>query len=184
MILRFVSKNKQKTKEIQLLLEKLGIEVIPLDITIDKIQHQHHEVLIKDKLLKAFKKVQRPLFLEHTGLYFNDFKNYPGGLTESFWNSLGAGNITQRFYDLKVRAKTTIAYCDGKSIHLFEGDIQGKISRKPLGDSIFQWDTIFIPDGHSQTFAEMGYKKHEISMRKIAINNFYIHLKDKRNSND
>ncbi|HHF8283696.1 TPA: non-canonical purine NTP pyrophosphatase, partial [Klebsiella pneumoniae] len=40
----------------------------------------------------------------------------------------------------------------------------------------FQWDCIFIPDGESETFAEMGDRKNEISMRKKAFDKFKEYL--------
>jgi XTP/dITP diphosphohydrolase len=74
--------------------------------------------------------------------------------------------------DPAVKATTRIAYCDGKRVHQFEGEILGKISPEPRGDRAFQWDCIFIPDGETQTFAEMGEKKNEISMRRKALEEF------------
>lgn len=45
-----------------------------------------------------------------------------------------------------------------------------------LGPRDFQWDCIFIPDGESETFAEMGDRKNEISMRKKAFDKFKEYL--------
>ncbi|MFB9241332.1 non-canonical purine NTP pyrophosphatase [Massilia antarctica] len=44
--------------------------------------------------------------------------------------------------------------------------IDGSVPRNPAGPSDFQWDCVFIPDGYTQTFAEMGAAKDEISMRR------------------
>ncbi|HIE1052061.1 TPA: non-canonical purine NTP pyrophosphatase, partial [Escherichia coli] len=46
----------------------------------------------------------------------------------------------------------------------------------PKGPRDFQWDCIFIPDGESETFAEMGDRKNEISMRKKAFDKFKEYL--------
>ena len=45
-------------------------------------------------------------------------------------------------------------------------------STDPRGNREFQWDCVFIPKGYEETFAEMGKKKNEISMRKLAFDSF------------
>lgn len=97
-----------------------------------------------------------------------------------FWDTLQADSVAEIFGqmpDPAVRATTRIAYCDGKRVHQFEGEILGKISPEPRGNRDFQWDCIFIPDGETQTFAEMGEKKNEISMRRKALEEFSSFLK-------
>ena len=79
--------------------------------------------------------------------------------------------------DVKVIAKTVLGYCDGRQMHLFEGAIEGTVPRTPAGPEDFQWDCVFIPDGYTKTFAEMGADKDDISMRRIALNKFAAHLK-------
>ena len=108
---------------------------------------------------------------------------FPGGLTQIFWDKLQAdkfSEIVSKMSDQTVEAKTVIGYCTGKKIYKFEGVIKGKISDLPKGSKDFQWDCVFIPDGYSQTFAEMGDRKNSISMRKIAFDKFADFLKGKR----
>jgi XTP/dITP diphosphohydrolase len=62
-------------------------------------------------------------------------------------------------------------------VHQFEGEVHGKISSEPRGSRDFQWDCIFIPDGEKLTFAEMGEKKNDISMRRRALEKFAEFLK-------
>lgn len=113
---------------------------------------------------------KRPLLVEHTGLKIHDFGNLPGGLTQLFWDKLQADNFTSHFGGMRVTAFTIIGLCDEKRIHFFEGKIGGIVVPEPRGDSAFQWDVVFQPDGYDQTFAEMGpAKKNKISMRKSAI---------------
>ena len=44
---------------------------------------------------------------------------------------------------------------DGKE-HLFESIVKGEITKNRKGASGFGYDPIFIPEGYTQTFAEMG----------------------------
>lgn len=172
MILYFVSNNQYKLREVQNILSDSSLTIKPFESKIDEIQSDNANLIIKDKLLKAFKIVKRPVFVEHTGLYIKDFGNLPGGLTQVIWDSLQADKFCSYFGNNAnnlAEAKTIIGYCDGKKIMTFEGSINGKISSSPQGNKDFQWDCVFIPSGYEKTFAELGEEKNNISMRKIAL---------------
>jgi len=99
----------------------------------------------------------------------------PGGLTQIFWDRLQAdsfASLAKSIENRAVTAKTVIGYCDSKSIHYFEGTVSGTIAENPAGNRDFQWDCVFIPNGFKKTFAELGHKKNEISMRRLALNKF------------
>lgn len=179
MKIRFVSKNDFKIKEVQTMLADAGVEVVAAKYSINEIQTEDVDSLVRDKLLKAFRIIGRPVFVEHTGLYIKSLNDFPGGLTQIFWDKLQADKFSELFgngTDTKVVAKTIIGYCDALKIHLFEGAIEGTISKEPKGNRDFQWDCIFIPDGFTETFAEMGDRKNEISMRRIAFDKFKTFL--------
>jgi XTP/dITP diphosphohydrolase len=179
MQIRFVSKNDYKVAEVKKILEGTGVSIVAAKLSINEIQTENVNELVKDKLLKAFKKFGRPVFVEHTGLYIDSLNGFPGGLTQIFWDNLEADRFSEllgKGDNLGLVAKTIIGYCDAKKMHFFEGEIKGTISPEPKGDTRFQWDCIFIPEGEAETFAEMGDRKNEISMRKIAFDKFKIFL--------
>ena len=60
----------------------------------------------------------------------------------------------------------------------------GSIVTPPRGNRAFQWDCIFVPDGESETFAELGERKNKISMRRKALEQFMVHLNTVEKSND
>lgn len=175
MEIRFVSGNQFKIEETKKILEKDGISIIPFDYKIEELQTLDVKKLVRDKLLKAFEKIGKPLFVEHTGLYIEYLNDFPGGLTQIFWDKLQKEKFSEiigKLSNNKTVAKTVIGYCDGKKIHFFEGEVEGKIADLPRGDTRFQWDCVFIPNGETQTFAEMGDRKNEISMRSKALKEF------------
>lgn len=183
MKIRFLSSNEFKIKETKELFENTKIEIVPLTIKVEELQTNDEKKLVKDKLLKAFSKIGKPIFVEHTGLYLESLNEMPGGLTQIFWDSLGYSKFSEIYGNLSntnAIAKTLIGYCDGFKLHFFEGTINGKIVKEPQGNTDFQWDCIFIPEGYTQTFAEMGDKKNEISMRKLAIDKFLKFLNNGR----
>ncbi|MEN3113206.1 non-canonical purine NTP pyrophosphatase [Uliginosibacterium paludis] len=183
MKIRFMSGNKHKIEEVQRILTPVGVDIVPVSRKIEELQTQDVGALVRDKLIKAFREIGRPLFVEHTGLYLRGLNDLPAGLTQIFWDRLEAkrfADLVAALGDNKVTAKTVLGYCDGRKMHLFEGSIEGTVPRAPAGPEDFQWDCVFIPDGSTKTFAEMGTDKDDISMRRIALDNFAAYLKAKR----
>ncbi|MDX9787279.1 MAG: non-canonical purine NTP pyrophosphatase [Desulfobacterales bacterium] len=175
MEIRFVTKNPHKAKEVETIIGDIGISIIHAPLTIHEIQTEDIHEIVRDKVLKAFNQIGRPVFIEHTGLYIDSLQGFPGGLTQVFWDKLEADKFSELLGGLEntsLTARTVIAYCDAKKIYTFEGSVEGKISPEPKGDRAFQWDCVFIPNGYTETFAELGEKKNEISMRKLAFDQF------------
>jgi XTP/dITP diphosphohydrolase len=177
MRLRFLSSNPNKVTEAKAILSPAGFELIAVAKKLEEIQSDNVEFLVRDKCIKAFRLIGRPVFVEHTGLYIEALNGFPGGLTQIFWDTLGAERVAALFgkEDGLAIARTRIGYCDGRCVHQFEGEVSGKLARKPRGDTS-QWDCIFIPEGSTKTFAEMGERKNEISMRRKALDQFAAFL--------
>lgn len=179
MKIRFMSSNLHKIDEVQRILAPAGVDIIAVAQKIQELQTEDVHALVKDKLVKAFGAIGRPLFVEHTGLYLSGLNGLPAGLTQIFWDRLKADRFARLVAGLgddKVTAKTVIGYCDGHKMHLFEGAIEGTVPTIPVGSPDFQWDCVFMPNGSSKTFAEMGSAKDGISMRRIALDKFADHL--------
>ena len=177
--LHFVSRNRHKLAEAKQILDPRGVVVLPVERAIEELQATDPRAIVRDKALKAFEYLGEPLFVEHTGLFLDYLNGLPGGLTQIFWDSLEADRFAKLFGrpDQKALARTLIGYIDGKKCHFFDGEIAGTISAEPRGPREFQWDCVFVPDGYTGTFAELGDKKNEISMRKIALDKFASFLK-------
>lgn len=69
--------------------------------------------------------------------------------------------------------KKDVCPCGCTSIrqeHLFEGIVEGEITRQRSGVGGFGYDPIFRPDGYEQTFADLGEEvKNQISHRARAV---------------
>jgi XTP/dITP diphosphohydrolase len=179
--IRFVSSNEHKISEAAQIFGRHDMRVIGSPVKIEELQTTDTRKLVRDKVLKAFSQIGRPLFVEHTGLYLDYLGGLPGGLTQIFWDTLKADRFAELFGTTQTaKARTTIAYCDGMKICEFEGEIEGQIVSTPRGPRDFQWDCVFQPYGQTSTFAEMGDKKNEISMRRAALDKFAAHLGKER----
>lgn len=181
MVIYFLSSNQHKIKEVQTILNSPVLDILPVSKKINEIQSDNMHEIVIDKALKAFQQIGRPVLVEQTGLLIKDFGNLPGGLTQFFWDALQAekfSNIFSKIGKAEVTAKTVLAFCDGKRIRIFEGEIEGNIICPPRGDTSFQWDCIFQPVGYDKTFAELGEEKNDISMRKIALQKLKLYLEE------
>lgn len=58
----------------------------------------------------------------------------------------------------------------GSVVRVFSGSVHGHIATAPKGSMGFGYDPLFVPEGHSQTFAELGPDvKHQLSHRARAV---------------
>ena len=80
----------------------------------------------------------------------------------------------------KAQFKTVICLNLNGNQHLFEGIIKGEIIPEKRGSAGFGYDPIFIPNGYSNTFAEMSMsEKSKISHRGLAVEKLVAFLKQK-----
>ena len=70
-----------------------------------------------------------------------------------------------------ARFHTVIALSDPHgNVQTLEGSCKGTIIAEPRGENGFGYDPLFVPDGHSKTFAELeSSKKNRISHRANAL---------------
>lgn len=110
MQLFFVSRNRHKIAEASRILAPLGVTVEGYGTEIHELQTIDTERLVRDKAIKAFKQLGRPLFVEHTGLYLDILNGFPGGLTQIFWDTLQKDLFSSLFASSthKAIARTTI----------------------------------------------------------------------------
>ena len=117
-------------------------------------------------------------FADDTGLEVEVLHNAPGVFSARY-AGLGhdsEANMNKLLQDLqdkdnrKARFRTVIALILNGKEYLFEGIINGTITREKRGGSGFGYDPLFVPDNYSQTFAEMGNDiKNQISHRAQAV---------------
>jgi XTP/dITP diphosphohydrolase len=79
--------------------------------------------------------------------------------------------------DRRARFRTVLAFVDDRACRKFEGVVNGRITTRRRGSDGFGYDPIFIPEGGSLTFAEMGAEeKNRISHRAEALMRFMEEL--------
>jgi len=181
MILVFASNNEHKIKEINSLLGN-SFKLLSLhDINIledipEKEPHLEGNALSKARFV--FNATGRDVFADDTGLEIEALNGMPGVHSARFAgeNKDSSANIEKVFSLLgntqnrKARFRTVIALILDKKEYLFEGIVKGTIIHDKRGSEGFGYDPIFIPDGKTQTFAEMDLsEKNKVSHRARAF---------------
>ncbi len=81
--------------------------------------------------------------------------------------------------DRRARFRTVIALILDNKEYLFEGIVEGEIIPERRGHDGFGYDPVFVPDGFSQTFAEMSLdEKNRISHRANAFSKLLTFLSE------
>ena len=178
----FATNNAHKLEEVRAILEP-EITIISLnDLDCHDDIPEIADTLEGNALLKAtyiHNKFGLDCFADDTGLEINELNGDPGvysaryaGENNNAYNNMSKvlsllGNSRNR----KACFRTVIALIIDQQTLFFEGKIDGTIALKPLGESGFGYDPIFIPEGYSLSFAQISSEtKNAISHRALAIN--------------
>jgi XTP/dITP diphosphohydrolase len=82
----------------------------------------------------------------------------------------------------KARFVCVVVYYDGTEKRVFNGECKGSIINQKRGTGGFGYDPLFVPDGYTQTFAELNPEiKNEISHRGKALAQLREYLQNKVN---
>lgn len=133
----------------------------------------------------VFQKTGMNVFADDSGLEVVALNNQPGVYSARYSgnekdykanNSLLLKNM-EGVTNRKARFKTVVALIlDGKE-YIFDGIIEGFITKNPRGSGGFGYDPLFVPKNHILTFAEMSIsEKNKISHRSRAVNKLILFL--------
>ena len=130
---------------------------------------------IKAKAL--FEMTQMPVISDDTGLEVYSLNMSPGVIRARYAGEHGndKANREKLLHELtmhdnrKARFRTILHFMSHDISFSSEGICEGVITKEEAGDQGFGYDSIFIPDGEEQTFAEMdSSRKNAMSHRAKA----------------
>ena len=181
MKLVFASNNKNKIKEIQLLVPA-SIEIVSLeDIGYTEDIPETADTIEGNAILKAnyvTEKYGVNCFADDTGLEVEALNGAPGVYSARYAGEPkdDNNNMNELLFQLEKETnrnanfKTVIALNLNGKQELFVGIIFGKITREKVGTNGFGYDPIFVAEGYEKTFAELDMEeKSNISHRGIAV---------------
>lgn len=173
MKITFVTGNRKKFEEVELILDQWELEQADLDVP--EIQGTRQEV-IEAKSRAALEMLGRPLIVEDVSLCCSALNGRPGPYVKHFLEAIdaeGLYDLIHRYDDHGVQAICMAAYIEpGNPPIICEGVINGQIVA-PAGETKHgkhSFNQILLPDGHSKTMGEMSMEEHaECSHRRLAF---------------
>ncbi|MFT4027496.1 MAG: RdgB/HAM1 family non-canonical purine NTP pyrophosphatase [Novosphingobium sp.] len=184
--------NAGKLKEIAALLAPYGIECISAGSLGLPEPEETGTTFIENALIKARAAAEAaglPALADDSGLSVTALGGRPGVYTadwaerqrfegepgRDWYMAMGKveGLLAEQGDDVDRHAwfscVLAIAWPDGKAA-VYEGRVDGMLTWPPRGTLGFGYDPVFVPQGHTQTFAEIDpAEKHRISHRADAF---------------
>ncbi|MGQ9781730.1 MAG: XTP/dITP diphosphatase [Nitrososphaeria archaeon] len=164
----FATDNQHKILEAQQILSEF-------EITVEKIQTRKIEIQaneLEDVVSFALKQIETgnmPIVVEDSGLFIDKLNGFPGPYSSFVFKKIGCDGILKLMegeHQRDARFVSVVGYKDNERETIFKGEIRGTISLNKIGESGFGFDPIFIPEGSTQTFAEMEMsEKNRLSHR-------------------
>jgi XTP/dITP diphosphohydrolase len=177
----FATHNPYKIEEIRDIVSQ-DVEIVSLaEIGCHEELPETSHTLEGNALMKArfiANKYHVDCFADDTGLEVDSLNGEPGVYSARY---AGDGknfdaNIEKLLNELKghknrkARFRTIIALSLGDKDYFFEGMVSGTIISEKRGHGGFGYDSVFVPEGYTQTFAEMhSSEKNAISHRFNAM---------------
>ncbi|WP_312906428.1 RdgB/HAM1 family non-canonical purine NTP pyrophosphatase [Tissierella praeacuta] len=187
--------NQHKVEEIKNILEGLSIEVVSKkDVGLGELDVVEDGYTLEENSLKKAKalaeKLDYMILADDSGLFVDILNGEPGVYSSRYAGEEGndVKNNDKLLHELKdmplnkrtAKFKTVIVLItENKEIIVVSGECAGKIGFELKGKNGFGYDSLFIPEGYNETFAELGEEvKNKISHRAKALENLKEALKN------
>ena len=184
----FATNNPNKLKEIQSLIPK-EFEIISLkEIGCNEDIPETGDTLEANAFQKAHyikDNFNYDCFADDTGLEIDELNGAPGVYSARYAGPErnANANMNKVLNELKgkknrkAQFRTAIALILKGEEHLFEGKVEGYISKDKQGNEGFGYDPIFIPENDIRSFAQMSMQeKGAISHRGRAVKKLVTYL--------
>lgn len=135
----------------------------------------------RKKAETIYRHTNKPTVADDTGLEVEALDGAPGVHSARFAgpSATDADNRSKLLRAMKhesnrrARFRTVLAYIDGEETQYFEGLCEGVIIPHERGSRGFGYDSLFVPNGHERTFAQLTKEeKNAISHRGRALKKF------------
>ena len=190
MKLVFATNNKHKLDEVRAIVGD-RVEVLSLkDIGCHDDIPETADTLQGNALIKAryiYEKYGADCFADDTGLEVDALDGEPGVYSARYAGEdcSSEANMQKLLHNLtgtknrNAQFRTVIALIIKGEEKLFNGIVTGRITEEKMGDSGFGYDRVFVPEGFSESFAQMSSEmKNSISHRFRATEQLSNYLKE------
>ncbi len=180
--------NEHKIEEIRDILKGLPIEVLSKkDVGLGNLDIVEDGNSLEENSIKKAKgladKLDYMVLADDSGLFVDALNGEPGVYSSRYGGEEGNykknnDKLLEELKDVpleerKAKFITVMALItEDKEILVVKGECKGSIGIEPKGSNGFGYDPLFVPDGYTKTFAELGDNiKNKISHRAKALEN-------------
>jgi XTP/dITP diphosphohydrolase len=162
----FCTGNNVKLRTAETICAKYGIKVTQIRLDIPEIQAPDGQTVARDKALRAFEALQKPVVIADDSWLIPGLKGFPGPymkdvngwLSEEDWL-----NLTKPLTDRSIILRQVIVYQDVHQQQLFHTDVEGTLLTDIRGKSKYPHTSITSFDNGTSSVAE------EIMQNRSAI---------------
>ena len=179
------TRNRHKLEEIREILSDLDVEILDLDAFPDVPPVEEDGLTFEANAIKKARETTlatgKWTMADDSGLEVDALGGDPGVHSARYAgepvdyeaNNRKLLKALEGVSGRKARFRCVIAICSPEgNIMTVNGTCEGHISERCTGTAGFGYDPLFVPDGHSLTFAELGQEvKNGISHRSVALEN-------------
>ncbi len=189
--------NAHKLAEFQVILAPLGLELVslsafpPINIIEDGATFAENSY---KKAAAVFKATGLPSLADDSGLAVNALDGAPGIHSARFSGVSGPDKdranrekLLKELKNVPLEKRGAAFHCaitlieENGSVHTFNGISPGHIAFSERGENGFGYDSLFIPEGYSESFAELSPEiKNSLSHRGRAAQKLIAYLKEQK----
>jgi len=189
----FATKNLGKVREVSHIIGDKDFELLSLNDfnnvgEVIEDGNTFEENAIK-KAMPVFDKYRIPVLADDSGLVVEQLEGEPGVLSARYAGENATDEENNKklitkllLFPLPHKAKFVCSaiFYDGDDIIKAADEVVGQVIHEPRGTNGFGYDPLFIPDGYSQTTAELNLdEKNKISHRAKAFKRLLKLIKER-----
>lgn len=184
------SGNRGKVREIDMLLKDLAVRTLSLEDFPNAPAVLENKATLEGNAVKKAREIAEftglPAIADDTGLEVDALGGRPGVLSARYAGPDANSEANRRLLlseldgidERSARFRTVAAFVDDDEVHVFDGTCEGLIAVAERGEGGFGYDSIFVPESDTRTFAEMtAEEKNKVSHRSEAFQKFAAFLR-------
>jgi len=134
----FATSNQEKMLIAQTVCSEFNIQVEQAIIDIDEIQGEDPVIIVKDKVLRAYEGLSKPVVVSDDSWDIPALNGFPGPYMKSINKWFKPEDFIRLMKGVNNRSiilHQLLAYYDGSRIKVFSNDIHGKVIEHPRGEN-------------------------------------------------
>jgi non-canonical purine NTP pyrophosphatase (RdgB/HAM1 family) len=154
----FATGNSRKIQEARQSLAHYEIDVEPVSVSIDEIQHSDPSEIAKAKARAAYAVTKQPVVVSDTSWAIPALNGFPGGYMKDvaiWWDAQNWLDIMARQSDRRLICMEHVAYYDGTTLQHFVHEYEGYFATEARGriDAFESFERLAVLYGN-ETMAE------------------------------